>query len=98
MNDTDQALHALLRLQKRLIGRGSGASCCTDAKIVKIREDFKTIKDTLANLAAERDEARKEYCMAQSHVDEEYGKTTLPEEIAEERGWDCFNKNPTGNA
>jgi hypothetical protein len=23
---------------------------------------------------------------------------TLPEEIAEERGWDCFNKNPTGNA
>jgi len=98
VNDTDQALHALLRLQKRLIGRGSGASCCTDAKIVKIREDFKTIKDTLANLAAERDEARKEYCMAQSHVDEEYGKTTLPEEIAEERGWDCFNKNPTGNA
>ncbi len=49
-------------------------------------------------IAAERDEARKEYCMAQSHVDEEYGKTTLPEEIAEERGWDCFNKNPTGNA
>ena len=60
MNDIDQALHALLRLQKRLIGRGSGASCCTDAKIVKIREDFKTIKDTLANLAAERDEARRE--------------------------------------
>lgn len=60
MSDIDQALHALLRLQKRLIGRGSGASCCTDAKIVKIREDFKTIKDTLANLAAERDEARRE--------------------------------------
>ena len=56
----NEALHALLRLQKRLIGRGSGASCCTDAKIVKIREDFKTIKDTLANLAAERDEARRE--------------------------------------
>ena len=60
MSDTDQALHALLRLQKRLIGRGSGASCCTDAKIVKIRDDFKTIKDTLANLAAERDEAIKD--------------------------------------
>ena len=52
----------------------------------------------IERLRAERDEARKEYCMAQSHVDEEYGKTTLPEEIAEERGWDCFNKNPTGNA
>ena len=59
MSDND-ALHALLRLQKKLIGRGSGASCCTDVKIVKIREDFKTIKDTLANLAAERDEARRE--------------------------------------
>ncbi len=59
MSDND-ALHALLRLQRKLIGRGSGASCCTDAKIVKIREDFKTIKDTLANLVAERDEARRE--------------------------------------
>ena len=98
MSDTDQALHALLRLQKKLIGRGSGASCYTDVKIVKIREEFKTIKDTMTRLERERDEARKEYCMAQSHVDEEYGKTTLPEEIAEERGWDCFNKNPTGNA
>lgn len=58
MNDND-ALHALLRLQKKLIGRGSGASCCTDVKIVKICEDFKTIKDTLANLVAERDEARR---------------------------------------
>ena len=52
----------------------------------------------IEQLRKERDEARKKYCMAQSHVDEEYGKTTLPEEIAEERGWDCFNKNPTGNA
>ena len=59
MSDTDQALHALLRLQKRLIGRGSGASCCTDVKIVKIREDFQKIKDTLAKLVAERDEARR---------------------------------------
>ena len=59
MSDTDEALKALLRLQKKLIGRGSGASCCTDVKIVKIREDFKTIKDTLANLVAERDEARR---------------------------------------
>ena len=60
MSDTDQALHALLRLQKRLIGRGSGASCCTDVKIVKIREDFQKIKDTLAKLVAERDEARRD--------------------------------------
>ncbi len=97
MSDTDQALHALLRLQKRLIGRGSGASCCTDAKIVKISKDFKTIKDTLANLAAERDEARREVCECKCSPP----KTPFfgaPQELAEVNGWDCFNKNPTGNA
>jgi hypothetical protein len=86
VNDTDQALHALLRLQKRLIGRGSGASCCTDAKIVKIREEFKTIKDTLANLAAERDEARRMYCNVMTDHCEEHEAR----QIAQEQGWDCF--------
>jgi hypothetical protein len=75
----------LLRLQKRLIGRGSGASCCTDVKIVRIREDFKTIKDTLANLAAERDEARRMYCGRVS-------RDVQPDafDIAKNHGWDCF--------
>jgi len=85
VSDND-ALHALLRLQKKLIGRGSGASCCTDVKIVKIREDFKTIKDTLANLAAERDEARRMYCEAvnRHHVRlDAFG-------IAKNHGWDCY--------
>ena len=59
---------------------------------------LRLVADRLEQLERERDEARKEYCTAQSHVEEEYGKTTLPEEIAEELGWDCFNKNPTGNA
>ena len=90
MNDTDQALHALLRLQKRLIGRGSGASCCTDAKIVKIREDFKTIKDTLANLAAERDEARREVSFLRPSVC--LGAQTA-QEYAESRGWDCYKED-----
>ena len=89
MNDTDKALHALLRLQKRLIGRGSGASCCTDVKIFKIREEFKTIKDALANLVAERDEARRMYCYAiPENCDEHEAR-----KIAWERGWDCFNDN-----
>jgi hypothetical protein len=85
VKDTDQALHALLRLQKRLIGRGSGASCCTDVKIVKIREEFKTIKDTLANLAAERDEARRMFCKCHAQA-EAIG-------YAEGRGWDCFKED-----
>jgi hypothetical protein len=84
VSDND-ALHALLRLQKRLIGRGSGASCCTDVKIVRIREDFKTIKDTLANLAAERDEARRMYCGRVS-------RDVQPDafDIAKNHGWNCF--------
>jgi hypothetical protein len=88
VSDND-ALHALLRLQKRLIGRGSGASCCTDVKIVKIREEFKTIKDALARLRAERDEARQMYCYAiPENCDEHEAR-----KIAWERGWDCFKED-----
>ena len=89
MNDTDQALHALLRLQKRLIGRGSGASCCTDVKIVKIREEFKTIKDALANLVAERDEARREVCFLLSRNVTQGCDGDTPEFHATARGW-CY--------
>ena len=89
MSDTDQALHALLRLQKRIIGRGSGASCCTDVKIVKIREDFKTIKDTLANLVAERDEARREVCFLLSRNVTQGCDGDTPEFHATARGW-CY--------
>jgi hypothetical protein len=84
VSDTDEALKALLRLQKKLIGRGSGASCCTDVKIVKIREDFKTIKDALSNLVAERDEARRELSRnLMGPYGDEY-------KYANHRGWDCF--------
>ena len=89
MSDTDKALHALLRLQKRIIGRGSGASCCTDVKIVKIREDFKTIKDTLANLVAERDEARREVCFLLSRNVTQGCDGDTPEFHATARGW-CY--------
>ena len=60
MSDTDEALKALLRLQRKLIGRGSGASCDTDENIVKIRAEFKTIKDAIEQLRKERDEARQQ--------------------------------------
>jgi len=89
VSDTDKALHALLRLQKRIIGRGSGASCCTDVKIVKIREDFKTIKDTLANLVAERDEARREVCFLLSRNVTQGCDGDTPEFHATARGW-CY--------
>ena len=47
----------------------------------------------IERLIYERDEARRMYCMAQSHVDEEYGKTILPEDQAAELGWDCFKED-----
>jgi hypothetical protein len=90
VSDTDEALKALLRLQKKLIGRGSGASCCTDVKIVKIREDFKTIKDALSNLVAERDEARRLCCEHAAMDESGYVKHGTMLHFAESRGWDCF--------
>ena len=45
-------------------------------------------------LTRERDEARRMYCYAiPENCDEHEAR-----KIAWERGWDCFNKNPTGNA
>jgi len=76
----------------------SGATPSATQLIEELRWALEENRREVERIRADCDEARKEYCMAQSHVDEEYGKTTLPEEIAEERGWDCFNKNPTGNA
>ena len=76
----------------------SGATPNATQLIEELRWALEENRREVERIRADCDEARKEYCMAQSHVDEEYGKTTLPEEIAESRGWDCFNKNPTGNA
>ncbi len=50
--------------------------------------------DEIERLRAERDEARRMYCYAiPENCDEHEAR-----KIAWERGWDCFNKNPTGNA
>ena len=89
MNDTNEALKALLRLQRKLIGRGSGASCDTDEKIVKIRKEFKTIKDAIEQLRKERDEARREVCGWEHHWD----KTSSEQYYADKRGWECFKED-----
>jgi hypothetical protein len=90
VNYIDEALQALLRLKKRLIGRASGASCSTDVEIVKISKELKTIKDTMTRLKQERDEARQEVCFLLSRTDLNVtpgcdGDT--PEFHATARGW-----------
>ena len=57
-----------------------------------LRSTVTDLNIEIEQLRKERDEARRLYCMAQSHVDEEYGKTILPEEQAIDKGWDCFKQ------
>jgi len=67
----------------------------TDERIEELAAIAKWCENALHEIAClreERDEARRMYCMAQSHVDEEYGKTILPEEQAQQYGWDCFKE------
>ena len=56
--------------------------------------EIKRLRQENASLTAERDEARRMYCYAiPENCDEHEAR-----KIAWERGWDCFNENPTGNA
>jgi len=59
----------------------------------------------IARLTAERDEARRMYCEEVEHHHEtvwndgERDFKPLPAlDVAISKGWDCFNKNPAGNA
>lgn len=58
-----------------------------------LNETIRNLNNQLVDALRERDEARRLYCMAQSHVDEEYGKTILPEDQAAELGWDCYKED-----
>jgi len=56
------------------------------------------IAEVIERLIKERDEARR-MCCEQAAMDESgYVKHGDMLHFAESRGWDCFNKNPTGNA
>jgi len=56
--------------------------------------ELAAVENKLAQAIRERDEARKEVCGWEHHWD----KTSSKQYYADKRGWDCFNKNPTGNA
>ena len=49
--------------------------------------------DEIERLRAERDEARRMYCVMRDGED-----NLTCKEWAERKNWDCFKDNPTGNA
>jgi hypothetical protein len=53
--------------------------------------DQMTIELTIARLIKERDEARREVCNWSVGV----GLKATSQEVAKERGWDCFDKETT---
>lgn len=46
--------------------------------------------EDMNKLKAERDEARREVCYAE--INGQYGRRYTPQDIAKERGWDCFKE------
>jgi len=72
----------------------SGATPNATKLIEELRWALEENSREVERLRAERDEARRMYCYAiPENCDEHEAR-----KIAWERGWDCFNKNPTGNA
>ena len=51
-------------------------------------DEFIRLRSEIAALKAERDEARREYCEVRADL---RSTPISPEEIATERGWDCFD-------
>lgn len=47
-------------------------------------------------IIAERDEARRLYCIAFQEITENLGEKNTTESIAEEMGWDCYKENTDG--
>ena len=70
----------------------------TDATKKELIEHVESLVAKCEELTRERDEARRLYCIAFQEITENLGEKNTTESIAEEMGWDCFNKNPTGNA
>ena len=57
------------------------------------RSDIVELLTLVDALRAERDEARRLYCIAFQEITKNLGEKNTTESIAEEMGWDCFKEN-----
>jgi len=74
----------------------SGATPNATQLIEELRWALEENMKEIATLTAERDEARRELCRIESSASGDPNMTSRA--VASDLGWDCFNKNPTGNA
>jgi hypothetical protein len=62
----------------------------SDHPITDMAFSIISLRQQIATITAERDEARRMYCGTMSdHVD----PYRIPEDIATDRGWDCYKKD-----
>jgi len=92
MDDIDHA--AILRQHADTRRRGHSVNPevlrAAAAEIERLRAE---LVSTTNKLTAERDEARRLYCIAFQEITENLGEKNTTESIAEEMGWDCFKGN-----
>ena len=59
--------------------------------MARVDDKLRTAADTIDQLTKERDEARREVCNWSVGV----GLKATSQEVAKERGWDCYEKETT---
>jgi hypothetical protein len=91
--DKNELIQSLIRLRKRCCGGVSAASMTTNTRMAKDNAEFQKLIQGVKALIAERDEARRLYCIAFQEITENLGEKNTTESIAEEMGWDCFKEN-----
>jgi hypothetical protein len=92
MTDTTPKFDPIPRLQQIAVTIEESGADIFDAPATAVHYIECAIKE-IERLRAERDEARRLYCIAFQEITENLGEKNTTESIAEEMGWDCFKEN-----
>lgn len=90
--DVDEAADEIERLRKRLLAE-ENAYDIERRQNEHLQTDRNNLALEVERLRAERDEARRLYCIAFQEITENLGEKNTTESIAEEMGWDCFKED-----